>query len=154
MNVGDIIEQYASSYVLVTEKGVDESGKPKVTAVDGQGESSTWTDRPGLRSPDRYWGQKSIGILVRLGGRPHYRISRRYCRAQSPWGNRKSPPITPWEAVITGREERSIRVDDFSRPTDSIADHGRIRVITLPALDRREGAPRHQVCSTTCANSR
>ena len=58
-------------------------------------------------------------------------------------GDRSSVPAQ--KAVIAGREERSIRVSDFSGATDSIADHGRIRVITLPAPDRTEGAPRHQV---------
>ena len=50
-----------------------------------------------------------------------------------PNGDRSSVP--PREAVIAGRDNRSIRVSDFSGPTGSVADHGRIRIITLPAPD-------------------
>jgi hypothetical protein len=48
-------------------------------------------------------------------------------------GNGKRSSVPARKAVIAGREERSIRVSDFSGPTGSIAD-GRIRVFSLPAL--------------------
>jgi len=54
MSVGDIIEKYAGSYVVVTAKRTNEPGKIKVTVLDERGQSHTWTDRPNLRTPDRY----------------------------------------------------------------------------------------------------
>jgi len=50
-------------------------------------------------------------------------------------GNGKRSSVPRRKAVIATRDERSIRVSDFSGPTGSIADHGRIGVITLPAPD-------------------
>jgi len=52
--VGDIIEHYAGSYVVVTGKNTDEAGKTAITVLDESGGSFTWTDRPNLRTPDRY----------------------------------------------------------------------------------------------------
>ena len=54
MSVGDIIEHYAGSYLVVTGKSTDEAGKTKITVLDESGGSFTWTDRPNLRTPDRY----------------------------------------------------------------------------------------------------
>ena len=50
----DIIEHYAGSYVVVTGKSTDETGKTTITVLDESGGSFTWTDRPNLRTPDRY----------------------------------------------------------------------------------------------------
>jgi len=54
MREGDIIEQYAGSYVVVTGKSIDEAGKTEIMVLDESGGSFTWTDRPNLRTPDRY----------------------------------------------------------------------------------------------------
>ena len=54
MSVGDIIEPYAGSYVVVTATRTDEAGKPEVKVLDESGNSYTWTVRPSLRKPDRY----------------------------------------------------------------------------------------------------
>ena len=50
-------------------------------------------------------------------------------------GKGKRPSVPPGKAVTATRDERSIRVNDFSGPTDSIADRGRIRVFIPPAPD-------------------
>ena len=54
MRVGDIIEPYAERYVVVTATRTDEAGKPEVKVLDESGNSYTWTERPTLRTPDRY----------------------------------------------------------------------------------------------------
>ena len=51
--MGDIIEHYAGSYVVMTGRA-DQVGKIEITVLDESGGSFTWTDRPNLRTPDRY----------------------------------------------------------------------------------------------------